>query len=367
MPVCPACGTENAASAIMCERCGTRLEPVAETGAGIAERLLDQAFRYSDEGRLDEAIKAAEQAVAANPNSTSAHSLLGILYERAGRRQSAISQYERALSLSPRSAADRQALRQLMTPGAAARPAVTRAAVVGLFVVACALLVAGIGMVLYTGPSSRPTVAGARPGAAPVVPIATSSRPSSAAPVTAAPAAMPSVPGAIPSASRVVALTPPPPTTIAAPTPTYWPTIPTVAAPMIQQSAPLRFPVGPQASAALRIQPPPTLTRPAPTIPMPAAPTVPSEQVARTYYFERDYAKATATYEKYIDLHRDSPAHVHQELAWCYYRQDRTEDAIREYSRALARYKQESDNPETRDEAQHGIRSCQAALAALRP
>ena len=100
---------------------------------------------------------------------------------------------------------------------------------------------------------------------------------------------------------------------------------------------------------------------------MPAAPTVPSEQVARTYYFQKDYPKATATYEKYIDLHRDSAAHVHQELAWCYYRQDRTEDAIGQYSRALARYKQELDNPETRDEAQHGIRSCQAALAALRP
>jgi len=368
MPVCPTCGTDNAVGALMCGRCGTRLQGEEARGvsssASIAERLLDRAFRLSDEGRLDDAIAAAEQAVAANSQSTSAHSLLGILYERAGQRQKAISQYEQALTLSPRSSADREALRQLMArPGARRRgkPSPTRVAVFGAFVAACAFLVAGIGMVVRTGPSGRPILAGAEPGAAPVAAFPTPPSLSQASSVVAGPsvpAAAPRMPAPTPAAPSAPLPAPVAQTTLRPPMAAQSP----APAP---QSTPLRFPVGPEAAPISQPQPPLTLARPAAPISVPSVPTVASEQVARTYYFDRDYSKAAATYEKYLGTHIDSAAYVHEELAWCYYRMSRDQDAVREYRRALARYRQEASDPDRRDEALHGIRSCEAALAAL--
>ncbi len=95
------------------------------------------------------------------------------------------------------------------------------------------------------------------------------------------------------------------------------------------------------------------------------SPVVPSQQVARAYYFQRDYSKAIQAYEDLLSERPDSRATVREELAWCYYQTTRTEDAIAQYRSALAAYQRELGAPETRDEAEHGIRTCQAALKAL--
>jgi choline-sulfatase len=63
--------------------------------------LLKQAGTASVEGRQDEAIAKAEQALAADPDIVEAHMLLGNFLKKAKRPQDAIEAYKRALSLDP--------------------------------------------------------------------------------------------------------------------------------------------------------------------------------------------------------------------------------------------------------------------------
>jgi len=76
-------------------------------------RLLDMAFWHNEAGNQDAAITAAEAALAINSNSTTAHSLLGTLYEKRGDDAQAIAHFESVLALNPDSAADAAKLDQL--------------------------------------------------------------------------------------------------------------------------------------------------------------------------------------------------------------------------------------------------------------
>ena len=381
MAVCITCGTENPDHHRFCSRCGARItaeRPPAEppktpASPELAERLLDHAFQYSDEGRLEDAIRAAEQAVAANPNSTSAHSLLGILYERAGQRQRAISEYEHALALSPRSTADREALRQLISaPSAKGRPAAVRAVVFATFILACGLLVAGIGLVLRPGTGGQPMMAGTEPGKiAPALggfPVPPGVVPSSAT----LPQKPPSAPAARSEPARAM---PVPEAVPVVPQPRVWPAtqrttqraVPTVRvqpfAPPPAKAYPIPEPVP---DRPMRVPPPMTLrTRPATITGPPPSPVVPSQEIARAYYFQRDYPKAIESYEQLLADKPDARAHVREELGWCYYQMNRTGDSVAQYRSALSAYEKERARPETREEAEHGMRTCQAALRAL--
>ncbi|BDI30522.1 hypothetical protein CCAX7_25730 [Capsulimonas corticalis] len=71
------------------------------------------AFWHNDVGNLDAAILAAEAALTINPNSTTAHSLLGTLYEKKGNDALAIEHVEAVLQLNPDSAADAAKLEML--------------------------------------------------------------------------------------------------------------------------------------------------------------------------------------------------------------------------------------------------------------
>jgi arylsulfatase A-like enzyme/Tfp pilus assembly protein PilF len=63
--------------------------------------LLKQAGTSSVEGRHDEAIAKAEQALAADPEIVEAHMLLGNFLKKAKRPKEAIEAYKRALALDP--------------------------------------------------------------------------------------------------------------------------------------------------------------------------------------------------------------------------------------------------------------------------
>jgi tetratricopeptide (TPR) repeat protein len=126
-----------------------------------ARRTLEEAFRLSEEGRLQSAIQACQQAITLNPRSTSAHSLLGTLYERTGDRDGAIRSYEQVLTLSPGSTVERRRLNELMGVSAppteiGISPRTTRMAVTGGFVVVALILV---GAIIFTtqqpGPQGR--------------------------------------------------------------------------------------------------------------------------------------------------------------------------------------------------------------------
>ena len=125
---CHECGTANTVDSKYCKECGTKINdgyrtmmlsvqdlPVNQSDATLDKltRLLDMAFWHNEAGNRDAAITAAEAALAINPNSTTAHSLLGTLYEKRGDDARAIEHFESVLALNPDSAADAAKLDQL--------------------------------------------------------------------------------------------------------------------------------------------------------------------------------------------------------------------------------------------------------------
>ena len=84
--------------------------------AAQQERLtqfLDMAFWHTEAGNTDAAVRACQAALAIHPDSTTAHSLLGSLYEKKGDDAQAIQHFEQVLALNPDSEADRAKLEQL--------------------------------------------------------------------------------------------------------------------------------------------------------------------------------------------------------------------------------------------------------------
>ena len=94
---CHECGTGNTVDSKYCKECGTKINEgfrtmmlsVQDLAQGQSDetldrltRLLDMAFWHNEAGNVAAAITAGEAALAINPNSTTAHSLLGSLYEK---------------------------------------------------------------------------------------------------------------------------------------------------------------------------------------------------------------------------------------------------------------------------------------------
>lgn len=125
---CHDCGTGNTVDSKYCKECGgkindgyrTMMLSVQDLPLGQSEetldrltRLLDMAFWHNEAGNIEAAITASEAALAINPNSTTAHSLLGSLYEKKGEDARAIQHFESVLALNPDSVADASKLDQL--------------------------------------------------------------------------------------------------------------------------------------------------------------------------------------------------------------------------------------------------------------
>jgi chemotaxis protein methyltransferase WspC len=63
--------------------------------------LLEQAHALADRGKLPEAKKILQQAIAANPENSNAHCLMGIVEEAAGETSQAEASYRKAIYLDP--------------------------------------------------------------------------------------------------------------------------------------------------------------------------------------------------------------------------------------------------------------------------
>jgi tetratricopeptide (TPR) repeat protein len=121
---CPMCNADNPGFARYCMACGGELvatpsredrhatQPLA-TERPKYEQLLETAFRSYERGEFSEAILAAEAALALEPSSSAARSLLGIIYEKKGDLRKAIEQFERVVELNPTSQSDRDKLEAL--------------------------------------------------------------------------------------------------------------------------------------------------------------------------------------------------------------------------------------------------------------
>ncbi len=125
---CTECGTKNSADSKYCRECGTKINDGYRTmmlslddlraidnekNQERLAKLLDMAFWHNEAGNADAAVLACEAALAIHPHSTTAHSLLGTLYEKRGDDSKAIHHFEAVVSLNPDSAADAAKLDQV--------------------------------------------------------------------------------------------------------------------------------------------------------------------------------------------------------------------------------------------------------------
>lgn len=388
---CPKCSKENPEGARFCRSCGGQLStergpdayaPTMLSPEERARRLLEEAFRLSEEGQLQAAIQACQQAVSLNPTSTSAHSLLGTLYERAGDREDAIREYEQVLTLSPGSTVERRRLNELMGVPAAAAPAgvtlrTARLAITAAFGVVGLVLVAAIILTSRQRPEPTKQWLAQRPAGAATM-------------ETAEPAVAPGT--ALPY--RLLDLG-----------------RPMSPRPFLRQRAtelqrtPLRSPagdvgqwVGPRTFllpaggrdrfAGLesgRWQAPSALTAPflgAVPITTPGPPTVRTPQwrypspvteagaalsprVARNYYFQGDYQRAIDAYRGYLNQHPAVGPAPREELAWVYAEAGDYRRASDEYRTALDEYQQDLSRGHNVEAATHGVRTCESAIRAL--
>ena len=124
---CTQCGAHNTDDSRFCHQCGHRLQPerkmppLDESVFQLdspeqlqkIQHLLDEALNHEAEGRYQEAILACEGVLVLDPANTSAHSLLGLIYEKQGDLKKAVAEYEKVVALNPNSVADRAKLDEL--------------------------------------------------------------------------------------------------------------------------------------------------------------------------------------------------------------------------------------------------------------
>ncbi|UCC67302.1 MAG: tetratricopeptide repeat protein, partial [Armatimonadota bacterium] len=378
---------EGPEEARFCRACGQQLatgkggELAAPKPASPEERArahLEEAFRLSEAGRLQQAIQACQQAISFNPTSTSAHSLLGTLFERVGDREGAIREYEQVLTISPGSTVERRRLNELMgVPAAPEAAPVTvrtaRLAVTGGFLAVALVFAAAIVLTTSRTPSRReapPRRAsqaarqeGASPSAAAsaVAPPRLVSLGRSLPPraprlrqVAARPRAAPQRPGygfgqwvgpgayLLPSGGRSYSQAPAP-------------------AARWQAMGPFEGAVPMAGSEA------PTLSTPGWRYPagLGQVPAGGSTRLARTYYMQGDYRQAVETYRGYLQENPNAGGAVREELAWVYVESGDYRSARNEYRTALDAYGNDLDRGHNVEAARHGVRTCESALSAL--
>jgi tetratricopeptide (TPR) repeat protein len=386
---CPRCGTDSPDQSRFCRACGEALAGRAAGAAAQAppaeeraRRLLEEAFRLSEEGRLLAAIQTCQQAVAINPNSTSAHSLLGTLYERQGDRDGAIREYEQVLTLSPGSTVERRRLNELMGVPASREavagisPRTARLAVTGSAAVVAVVLIGAIVMTLQQPPRpERPAAQNAPTG--PAVAQQQNLAPSEAASYAPSPGNVyynynaPRAQAPRFNAPRAFAQRPQPQQNRYAYGGGQWVAPGTYAVPMTaaqRPAAPFRVAAAPAPpfAGAVRVYSatPPTVASPgwqgggAPFRGV-------SPDAGRNYYFQGDYQRAIDAYQAYMYQNPNAGADTREELAWVYTEAGDRNRANQQYRIALDEYQSDLSRGLNVEAARHGARTCDSALKAL--
>src|SRR5262249_13818301 len=120
---CPQCGTLNFPGFKFCRECGQLLGTAGASAVASvnpeAERLLREGFALLERGDLEGAAGAANAALALEPADPAGHSLLAVIFERAGRIEEAVDELEWVLGACPGSLADRRKLEELKARRAA--------------------------------------------------------------------------------------------------------------------------------------------------------------------------------------------------------------------------------------------------------
>lgn len=132
---CPNCGVNNGKTSKYCRECGTRLDVLApapdsqethKDEVALGEELF-RVIELFEAGDIDAALEKGAKAVEEHPDSTSAHSIVALVYERKAEQMAteqneeeshrflrlAIEHYEKLIDHNPDSAADREKLASL--------------------------------------------------------------------------------------------------------------------------------------------------------------------------------------------------------------------------------------------------------------
>jgi len=114
MVSCKVCGCENPLDSKFCKQCGIALSEseIAAAKEKLATIIEDGNLLFT-EGRTDEAMMLADEAVQTDPSNAPAISLKGLCFEKLGQVAEAIECYETAVSLNPDNALDRVKLNAL--------------------------------------------------------------------------------------------------------------------------------------------------------------------------------------------------------------------------------------------------------------
>jgi len=189
---CTQCGAYNTDDSRFCHQCGHRLQPerkmppLDESVFQLEspeqqqkiQQLLDEALTHESQGRLHEAALACEGVLVLDPANTSAHSLLGLIYEKQGDLQKALAEYEKVVALNPDSVADRAKLEEVrrrlhMPPPRPPREEPNQAPLLIAIFVAVGLFVLGLAAMNYQArpktspsPAQTPAVTQSAPSAA---------------------------------------------------------------------------------------------------------------------------------------------------------------------------------------------------------
>jgi hypothetical protein len=159
--LCTECHTSNAADYKFCRECGRQLPapPADGTPEAQVEQLLSRAFHLVEQGSLPEAEAAAQAALAVDPESSSAHSVLALIYERQGKVPQAIQELELVLARNPASTVDRAKLEALRGNATTSfrRSRWTPQQITTISAVAAGIFVFGGGVAIITAQSQKGT------------------------------------------------------------------------------------------------------------------------------------------------------------------------------------------------------------------
>lgn len=407
MSRCTHCGRESPEGARFCVSCGRtvgvdsarsveRKNTPSSADLARADRFLTEAFGLSDEGRLTDAVRVARQVVEINPDSTTAHSLLGTLYERLGSRDAAIREYQTVLSLSPGSTADRQRLNELLgQPATAAAPAPTvvipkptaattrRPEVLYVGGGGALLVVVILAMVLLIGRSGKKDEP-AQSAVTPPTRITTSAPMNGIVNPSITPMPAPGLPSTTPAAGMPATPMPEFPNVTTEPA-AEQPVQPGQPGPLpaeMRQPAPMILPYPgyrppgqeeprvflPGGGIILNTPVKVKLSAVTNRTGILSTSVLPTPATAHRLVLSGRYEEASEVYEAALARQPNAPPKVREELAMVYSRLQEPAKAARHYMQALSQYEQQlrnSTDGDTASEAEHGIATCRAALRAL--
>lgn len=395
MVTCSACSKTSTLDSRFCRSCGSPLDSeaiaAAETELGA---LLSAGKEMLEEGRAEEAVLTAKEALAHHPGCYEAYALLGDAQERLGELALALDAYEHVAELHPDSPLDRIKLthlrNQLQGKSLAAPPprkgAALGAGLAAMVLVGCvgaALALRGQSVPVTDSQPNQPVVQQATPtaagamtqGAGTATPVdrgsETASQPEPQRTEASAPVATrTSADGTLPAAARSG-----PPTV--EPMPIGPIKIvpndrPADTNPKVESRDPDPGPVTStktDGSKPAEVKRPPGIIEITPSKDSGSRPVGGSEslggdaanlvRVARQRYATGDYAGSADAYEKALSAGGDAGS-INQRLAQCYEKLGRKSDAKECYRRAIAAYERRND-----DSSRAALAACRTALQVL--